>query len=355
MKLVFDIFMTLVFCFWPMMMMFSPMMFDAPGSEKNTKAIAIICLVMMYPIFIALALFAFDIRYYDFAPTTLLTASMVIVLGGFTLFGYTKMLWNLINGIPISGYAVVRDKVYFSGSNISNADPHSFRLLAQHVDDANAEPRYAVDQRHVYYLGQVIEGFKPQHAKLTLIDERLYLVNDTQIADGGQLIMNASPQTYRTYEPYSTWSYSTEGDNSTVYYHCQPVADIDYASFTPLTHELGKDNNALFYRGKRLQLCVDLASFKLLQDDCYFADKAHFYCLIRSGLVSLDNEHINDIELLDYHYIKGKHAIYYYQYDSLVVVENADVATFEVIDYDAKTRSHAKDKHHYFSRGKVVE
>ncbi|MCH1923366.1 DKNYY domain-containing protein [Shewanella sp. C32] len=354
MKLVFDIFMSLVFCFWPMLMMFSPMMFDAPGSEKNVKMITIMCLIMMYPIVIAAAFFAFDIHYLDFSPSTLLLYCTVIVLGGFTLFGYPKMIWNLIRGIPASGYAVVRQQVYFSGNKISMADAPSFQLLSLNVADEQRPCRYAADKRHCYYLGKVVQGFQPDNAYVTLIDAREYLVNDSQIADAGKLLEGANPKTYHVYQPYSSWAYSANGDDDTVYYLHQPLPNIDYASFTPLTHAFGKDHNALFHRQQRVALEVDLASFKLLDDDCYFADKNHFYYLSDTGLARLDNEHIDDIALLGHRYIKGKHAIYHYRFDHLTVVKQADVASFEVTDYDAQHQSHARDKHHYFMRGEVV-
>ncbi|MEO6975333.1 MAG: DKNYY domain-containing protein, partial [Gallionella sp.] len=157
MQTLLNIVITFVLMFWPIMLMMSPMMFDAPGSQNDKGNIAILMLVLCYPIFLFVLLWLFGGRYFGVSGLKFAFISAVVIAIAFSVFGYFGIAFNLYKGISNTSYSVADNKVYFNGKPIKDADSQSFRALDDKQNNFVASD-YALDKHYLYCNGKIVEG-----------------------------------------------------------------------------------------------------------------------------------------------------------------------------------------------------
>ncbi|EKE67538.1 DKNYY domain-containing protein [Gallaecimonas xiamenensis] len=355
MKIFLNVVITLALLYWPLLLMFSPMAFDAPGSENSRRAVFGVVAFLSYPVLIFLLLGLFGGQYFGFNGFPMALVAAVVVSCVLTLFGFTGMVKNALMGIPNSGYALVRDQAYYNAKPIKGADLATFKpVKREDFGHAYEAQLYALDNAHLYYSGEPVADVSVQQLQGRIVGTTLYWFTDHQVITDGKVIEGANPASFDCFEEHSSWCFSKTDGKGTVFYHKTPIPQADFASFTPLTETLAKDKNAIYWLDTQLQTDADPATFELLADDSFARDKQHVYFRSAEQMVRLDKAEPDSFELLDRQYCKGSGVIYYAGNYEIRELEGADFDTFEVTDYDEKTQSDARDAKHFYMRGELV-
>jgi hypothetical protein len=155
MKILLQLVMTLILAFWPVAVLTSVMLFDAPGSADRLQPILMALVIIFYPMILGITFYFFNFSLWTIPPKTLLIITTVLPILALLLSDYPKLLMNSVKGIPSEGYAVKGEVVYYSGDAIP-ADSRSFQVIQK---DFNF---FARDKDHVYYLGRVINEAQPE-------------------------------------------------------------------------------------------------------------------------------------------------------------------------------------------------
>lgn len=92
MKLAIDILMSFIILFWPGLMMFSPMMFDEPGSEFSRAKLLFLVGVIFYPSAIFMGYMLFNASFFGLSATILFMAALLVATGVSVFFGYPKFI-----------------------------------------------------------------------------------------------------------------------------------------------------------------------------------------------------------------------------------------------------------------------
>ena len=82
--------------YWPIVLLTSVMMFDAPGSENDLANILTVILVVAYPIYIFGFYALFKAPFFKLPAQKCLKFTTAIVLGAMILFGYFELLWEAL-------------------------------------------------------------------------------------------------------------------------------------------------------------------------------------------------------------------------------------------------------------------
>lgn len=150
MKMFIQIVTSLILAYWPILVMTSVMIFDAPGSTNNRSAIYTALAVVFVPMILGFLYFIFDQTFWGIKPRNFLIVTIVVPILTSLLFGYPKLLLNNFKGISSNGYFLKEDKLYYNGSLISDATT-GFEV----IDEVND---YALHSQGVYFRGQPVEG-----------------------------------------------------------------------------------------------------------------------------------------------------------------------------------------------------
>ncbi len=354
MQIFINILTSLILLFWPIMVMMSPMMFDAPGSDNDKSNFINLMVVLSYPIALFLFLGVFGQRYLGFNSFVLAVISAIIIASLFSLFGFFDRLSNLTKGIANTGYSVVDSTVYHNGKPLEGADAGTFVAVE---DDAfiYTASDYATDKHHLYYNGKAVEGVTVNNLRKEIIDRDIYWFNDTQVIHQDRIIPGANPDDFHTFENFSGWSYSSTNGQTIFYSYDQPLPAVNKDSFTPLNDFFAKDNRQIFEKEKPILPEADAASFNLLEDHDFARDKDNIYYLATKNPFAIPNADVNTFQILGRGYLKDKNHIYLvHQYQSIETLHQVDVPTFEVTQYDESTKSEARDKNHFYYDGKIV-
>lgn len=81
--------------------MFSPMIFDAPGSEHSRSKLLSLLGVFFYPSIIFLVYMLLGSKFYAFSSTAMFVGSLVVTIAAFVILGYPKFIldgWRGISG-----------------------------------------------------------------------------------------------------------------------------------------------------------------------------------------------------------------------------------------------------------------
>lgn len=355
MHIVMSIITTFALMAWPLIVMMSPMMLAAPGSQDNKTTVLSVMLFLLYPVAIFIFLGLFGINYLGLNSFLLAKISAIVVSVIFVFFGYSSLFINMIKGVPNSGYAVVNDTVYFSGKELTGADPNSFTAYdGQDYENEHSASLYASDKHSFYYFGKRVENVDPCNITGRLIGHTLYWFNDTQVVLRNQIIEAANPHTFACLD--ENWSYSETDGEYTIYYNAERLKSADFDSFRVLFGAYATDKSHLYYGADIIAPEADLKTFEILTTHYEFAhDINNIYYLSGSETHAVEGLDLNTFEELKRSYIKDKSAVYYHSYsDGVQRINEADVTSFAVTDYDETTHSDAGDKNYYYMRGEIV-
>ena len=355
MHIVMSIITTFALMAWPLIVMMSPMMLAAPGSQDNKTTVLSVMLFLLYPVAIFIFLGLFGINYLGLNSFLLAKISAIVVSVIFVFFGYSSLFINMIKGVPNSGYAVVNDTVYFSGKELTGADPNSFTAYdGQDYENEHSASLYASDKHSFYYFGKRVENVDPCNITGRLIGHTLYWFNDTQVVLRNQIIEAANPHTFACLD--ENWSYSETDSEYTIYYNAERLKSADFDSFRVLFGAYATDKSHLYYGADIIAPEADLKTFEILTTHYEFAhDINNIYYLSGSETHAVEGLDPNTFEELKRSYIKDKSAVYYHSYsDGVQRINEADVTSFAVTDYDETTHSDAGDKNYYYMRGEIV-
>ncbi len=353
MKLLLNIIVTFFLLFWPMVLMTSPMMFDAPGSDNRRQAVLTVSLVLCYPIFIFLFYWLFGLDFYGIAAKNMLIGSIVVVGLALFTFGYGKMLFNSMRGIANSGYSVAEGQVYFNAMPI-DADADTFEAIG---DADSLYVTYFRDQQRVYYDGKPLPVNNPADFR-QIGEHQDYWTDGVQVFMGERLLEGVTLQGLEIHENFMGQEYATwrgeSGSKVLVNGKSLPSADAD--TFRMLNGHIGKDKQRIYYSEMQILAEADAETFELFTDDHYLGrDKQAVYDVIYKESGRIVDADVDTFESLGRGYMKDANCVYYReQFDPTQVLEGADAATFEVTGWIEATDSDAKDANHLYMDGKRV-
>lgn len=356
MQILLNIGVTLALMFWPLLIMMSPMLFDAPGSENDLNGVSSALIFLAYPIFIFLLMGVFGARYFGLNSFICAAVSAAIIFCVFWLFGYFSMFSNLQKGIANSGYSITEKGVYYNAEKIEGADSESFTLYNKEDYQYDySVSQYASDKSHFYFRGKAVEGVDPTDIEGKIIGYELYWLTDSQVIQGNKILAEANPQTFAAYDNVSGWTYSMTPEKSIIYSYGEVLKDVDFASFQPLSDFLGKDKQHIFKNTQVILSEADADTFQLLPDRDFGRDKNRVYYLATLNPFAIEGADPDSFEVLDRGYLKDKNHVYHVQqYESVDLMPMVDISSFVVTNYDEQTKSDAKDKLHFYYGGEVV-
>ncbi|MGV8934478.1 MAG: DKNYY domain-containing protein [Gallionellaceae bacterium] len=345
---------TFVLMFWPIAMMMSPMMLDAPGSENDKGQLIIMMLFLCYPIGLFILLWLFGGSFFGVGGLKLAVVASVVIAIAFSVFGYFGMLANLHRGITNSGYSVADNKAYFRGKLIEGADAQSFNMLAEN-DGHYAGFNYATDKHFLYCDGKIVEGAIPDGIKKKFINTDAYLTNKTQVIYGDKILAGAHPGNFGGFDGFAAWTHSVNNDQYIVFNYGVPLPAVDKFTFTPLNDYIAKDKLHIFKNHIPILPAADAVSFVLLDNGDFAKDKHHIYYLATKSPFAVKDADPGSFKILERSYLKDKNNVYLvHQYESIEKLEHVIVGSFEATLYDDATNSEARDAKHYYYQGKVV-
>ena len=355
--------------------------------REELFTIILISLLLFWPILVIIAMFAFD------QPTLPLFGE--IARHGFALivFGYPlylfplvivakriskklvkPYLFYLISGLPLislllcvliaisplaenrpdgsdffsyreigndsqGGYALDDKHVYYCFEKIEGADVATFHLIGKRTG-------YSADKNHVYYTGKIMKGALPKTFKMS---------KENIACDGKDYYSYGIPfhvSDYESFHPgYNNWSV----DKNYIYYiddktgkfdiHCIPVGD--YKSFKGLNEQYAKDIYHVYFKTKIVE-GADPATFHTFsqsyafgQDkDCvYYKDKATEVKDYNKLKVAKENENF---------YVDGKN---FYTHEFLKMPEGTDIKHLTNIAYG----DWSKDLKRVYWKNRIVQ
>ncbi|MGO1298375.1 MAG: DKNYY domain-containing protein [Vibrio sp.] len=355
MKLVINIIVTFALCWWPLILMMSPMMFDAPDSE-NDKSVIIGGLVFMsYPVILFALLGIFGADYFGMNSWRLAAVSTAIIALSFTVFGYTSLLSNAMRGIPSSGYGVVDDQVYYNARPIAQADAASFHAFQRkEFGYLHSAELYAKDAHHLYYQGKVVPNVDVTDVEGKILGSDLYWLTELAVIYQDKAITGADPKSFQPFKQYSSWASSGSGDDKHIFYRHQMLEDVDVATFEPIYHSYAKDRQHIYYGRIPILQEADPAHFELL-DEYVARDEHAVYFLNGENSHPIADATAQEFTSLGRNYYKSNDRIFYIEaYQAVHLLEDIDAQTFEVTDYDSETHSDARDAEHWYLSGQRV-
>jgi hypothetical protein len=360
MKLTLDIITSILLLFWPALIMLSPMMFDAPGSENNKSNMLFLIGVIVYPLVIFAAYKLFGASYFSLSANLVLAVVLAVTIAVCLLFDYPRFILNAFRDISNSGYFVSETAVYHNGLRIKQALPGSFKQLG------GRHARYAKDASHVFYGRNPLAGadpdsfvpLTPYNGQTDDAHSSLFWKDKHHVYADGVALKDAQPGTFK---PLGG-RYGHDGTR--VYYAEKTLEKANPGKFVLLSPSIGKDDSNLYVFDKRISQNVDIATFSLIDleggKNDYAKDRARVYVIVygeKDPVVEIDGADPATFVLLEREYSKDKHSVYYKDsaLNKAVKLEGVDPATFEVTGYDNATESDANDRGRYYLSGKLLE
>ncbi|MFC3679232.1 DKNYY domain-containing protein [Bacterioplanoides pacificum] len=357
MKLLAQLATTFLLLFWPMVMMMSPMMFDAPGSENKRSVVFQALLFLSYPIPLCALFWLFGSDLFGISGRTLTLSASAIVITAMIVFGYPQLLSNSLKGIANSGYSVAENTVYYNAQAIPGAQADSFETL----QSGYFRDRYARDSERVYFAGQELAGADPAsfHYLEALGDE--YWADNQRVYLTGIPLEGALPQHFSLFPDAwghpSSYGVSHNPDGARVYFQQHHLPDADADSFTVLNDYTAKDARHIFYHETLVLPEADSASFELIEDvDHYGKDNNAVYDMLYQHSGVIEGADPATLQVLGRGYLRDQNHIYFRSnYQPTEILAGADAASFEYTNWDEATQSDARDKHGYFLHGERLE
>ena len=196
---------------------------------------------------------------------------------------------------------------------VEEADLSTFEIIV-----SGGRVNVAKDKNHVFSMDQIIEGADPNSFKHIRYD---FFKDKNNIYHGSNRLENIDVETFEII--IGGGRFDVFKDKNNVYYGSTLIEDADPSTFEyfPERHNLTSGSGYSYAKDKNN---VYLGSEKLLN-----ADPEAFVLMIDKGIYGKDENNA------------------YYQ---STLIEEADLNTFEVIDYH-----YSKDKNNVYKNGKIVE
>jgi len=385
-----------------MMMMFAPMMFAAPDAVNKKGNIGCVFVVMLFPVFIFGLLWLIGAEFWGISGKKWFigVGSTIGVIA--LLSGLPRLFLNASKGILNSGYSVFEGSIYYNGEAIKHSDGESFQYFLEEKTVSESEQwlsreEYVKDKNYVYYQGAIVEHANPDAFKSFNQDRGGFWIDDKYVYHGSSVLPHAKPEGFSLLDENAFsngYAKYIDGDQGYVYRYSEIVNGADPHTFELLKNadDLGKDKQRIYNHTDAILDDADVKTFESL-DDNFGRDKHSVYKILIKGQSKkieninpesfevLDREFARDdktvlygiryeypqvidfldapsLIILDYGYLKDKHAVYMIDYSGehqgVKKIEDADAATFEMLNSSNYRDGDAKDKNGAFSSGKRI-
>lgn len=341
---------TLIACLpWFLIFMFSPMMFDAPGS-MNLERLIYVMLILLYPVIFGFLYLIFGWKFFGIGTKWIAGVLIGVPIFGIWLFGYPNSAYLAWRGIPAHGYAVKEKVVYYNGNRIP-ADPESLVV----IDDTFL----AKDSRSVFQLGVVYQGkIDPQtfekipETRFFRDKERVFHLESYMLKE----LEGARPQTFKTHTFMNLFGeqvpsyYSSDAKN--VFFRVELVPGLSVSNLWVKGAYAG-DGTSVFFEGKKMD--ADPTTFQVFYPGSY--KEMELLGLAKDKHAVFSNADKTSIDagsfkLLGNYYARDAEKIYHMR-DNIKIVEGADLETFQVYE-DPDVHSDAKDDKNRYDYGKII-
>jgi hypothetical protein len=357
-KMILDVAVAFLSLFWFIAFITSPMMFGAPGAADNKSNVYFVLGVLTYPILIFLIYYIFKFNFFTLKPLVPLVASILVILLGFKVLGYDKLLFTTIKGISSTGYSAKNSKVYFRGSEIIGVDFDSFTtegIVGNHYKE------YAKDKNTVYYYGQAIKNSDPSTFKRLILETNgkslstEYFLDSRNIYYRGETLLGANPANFTHYEGYLVSGGSV--------YHNQKKTSLDAETFVSFGAGYSKDKNGIYSYGNKILGNADHFSFEMSPGENAFGiDSNHVYRMAQKDSKILEGANPKSFRKApgpdSGYYMDDAQAFYLPGIDSTeedLVIENADLKSFKAIGWDPEKKADATDGKLFWRYGKLID
>ncbi|MDP3995560.1 MAG: DKNYY domain-containing protein [bacterium] len=257
-------------------------------------------------------------------------------------------------------YGVDASRVFYSGKEISGADPQSFAPLHS-SDDTDYKNQYAKDKEHVYFVDSLMPDADPK--SFTYLEDG-YAKDRSSVYYNGILLADADVRSFSVIKNYGNDMYAVDKD---YVFSGSEILDLDASSFEVLGDRMIKDSQGVYYReynssppisiqgadAPTFQRIGECASFEL-SSGAYYRDKNNIY-IGRAPEESMDAATFEYLGAYSgfigppysISYARDKNAVYH---SCGIEMEDADVATFRNIK-----DGYAKDADTVWFLGRPVE
>lgn len=358
MKLLLDIVLTLALLMWPLLMMMSPMLFGAPGSEDSKSGLVFLLLIIFYPVIIFSCYKMAGASYFRFSTNHAWLWSAGLTMFVAVLFGYPRHIMNVIAGVSGTGYFVKEDKVYHNGKIMAGASAATFKTIGTQY------PRYARDEKRVYFDGRLIANadaasFTGVSNPSTQAGEKnspLFWKDKTHVYLEGHALPGANPAEFR----HLGGRYGS--DARQVYFDKQVLQGANPATFQLFNADMARDDKQIYIFDKVGKLAGPVSAFRLLSEQdlaVYGTDGIYVYAVFFTAAEPLQIVKDADpatFKILERAYSRDDKHIYYRDSSpgKVILLEDADAGSFVTGYYDAATKSDAHDHFRYYLNGKLV-
>lgn len=340
MKIFIQIVATFFLGYWPILVMTSVMLFDAPGSVNNLTAILWALAVVFCPVIIGVLFYIFGQTFWGLSPRHFLLATIIVPILASFVFGYPKLLLNRSKGISSDGYFVKDDKVYYDGKLIE-AKPPGFEVVDKYKI-------YARDADHVFFRGKILADVDAKTFRDALATPTSYYADSKSVIFDGRSLAGSDPESFVQLKSPDGEPTTFFKDKNSVYWIGQKITGLQASTVKALSQSYLSDAAHVFYIQKQVA-GADAASFvSLAEYESWGKDKnSLFYQEVAHPEID-----ITSFQILERGYIKDKSKVFYREGATVTVVIDANPATFKVTNWDAATKSEATDGMHYFVEGK---
>lgn len=332
--------------------MTSAMMFPTGDAANNTKNVLSVIAILLYPTYIGAIYWALDSSLFNISGRTLFFSSVVVVVLGMHLLGYTSMLFNVARQLNSSGYTIKEDKVYLDGKMIVGADPATFQSLTGNLQSNISvyENPYTKDKNKVYYRGELVKDANPGTVEV-IDDYKLWLKDKSSVFYEGIKLEGVSSGNFIL----KNNSYIFTPDK--IFYRSKEIKGADSNSFILLRDSIAKDKNNIYYDDRVIFPQADTQSFQMYPEDGYASrygfDQKHLYDPYME--VTYRDVDIESFKGFERGYYTDNNAVYTDVSGNLVKLEGANPKTFVVTDWNEETQSDANDGNLYFVNGDLVK
>lgn len=243
----------------------------------------------------------------------------------------------------VLGYAYAKDKnqAYYHGSAFPVRDVVTYTVTDENISKDKVSAYYKQKEIRGSH-GPSFERIDRYHAK---DDTSIYYLDPAMEETEEIRVLSHHPFTFRILEhPFTK-------DNTRVWYMGQPVKDADPVTFRVLGHGYCLDADHVFFQDQIVK-GADAGSIHPLpenetftEDGAFAMDKEAVYFRDKK-IMSADKESFTALSVF---YSKDKNRVFYRE----TILKEADPSSFTLFPHDMGDAD-AKDKRHYYHKGKIV-
>lgn len=337
---------------WFGIVMMSPMMVVAGGFRDNVSAILMAMLLIGYPVLIFAVIKILKFRYFGFNVNYFLIGFSLVVGLIFIVYGFPQMLYNVSRGIPGIGYFIQESNVYLDGDKIKEADGVSFKIFKEDV-------RYAKDNDHVFYHGQILKGAIAKTFTPVVIDKSknpIFWKDENSVFQMGKKIESENPVTFQLING----CYAR--DDKHVYFCDLLIENANPNKFKLINENIANDGVNIFIINKQSKTPLDIESFEVIKSDNsdnYCRDKNNVYAVYfsqKDPLLKVEGADPSSFKPLERSYAVDKNYVYFLNSNKQKVerLSGINVKTFSV-GYNNATKSDANDGVNFLMEGENIK